>query len=77
MTESLARQRVLGRMLEDPAYEARLRADPAALAREEGVTEGFVRGLAAIEPERISAFRRSRVHKDEVREGKTPTKLGW
>ncbi len=61
----------------DPAFEQRIRSDPAAVAREEGVAVEFVCELAAITPERVAEFRNSQRHKDGVRAGKQPTKLRW
>lgn len=77
MSESEARQRVLGAMLLDPTFEARVRAEPSAIARENGVSEAFVRSLAEMSEARVREFRLSQRHKDQVREGKAPSKLRW
>lgn len=77
MSESEARQRVLATMMLDPAFEARVRSEPAVVAREHQVSEAFVRALAAISEARVREFRLSQRHKDQVREGKGPSKLRW
>lgn len=77
MSESAARQRVLAAMLLDPAFEARVRNEPESIAREHQVSEAFVRALAAMSEARVREFRLSQRHKDQVREGKGPSKLRW
>lgn len=72
-----ARQRLLGRMLLDPAFEQRVRSDPEGVSRDESVPVEFVCELARITPERVAEFRESQRHKDDVRAGKQPTKLRW
>jgi hypothetical protein len=77
MSESAARQRVLGRFIDEPEYEARLRRDPDRVAVEEGVSAEFTRRLASLSAARVAAFRASRAHKQRVREGAPAKKLGW
>lgn len=75
-SDEAARQRLLARFLDDPAFEAELRADPRRVAAREGVREDEGIRLAAIEPARVAAFRASRVHKDRLRSGrKKPSRL--
>jgi hypothetical protein len=69
------RQRVLAKMMLDPAFERRVREEPAAVAHEERVDEAYVRELARISVERVREFRASQRHKDEVRAGKQPKRL--
>jgi hypothetical protein len=69
------RQRVLAKMVLDPAFERRVRDEPAVVADEESVDEAFVRTLAAISPQRVREFRASQRHKDEVRAGKQRKRL--
>lgn len=69
------RQALLARFLDDPAVERAVRADPEGAAAREGVEAPFARWLAALDPRRVAAFRRSRVHKDAVRAGRPPSRL--
>jgi hypothetical protein len=72
-----ARQALLARFLDDPDVERRARSDPAGLALEAGVDEGYARWLAALDPRRVAAFRKSRAHKDALRAGTyKPRRLG-
>ncbi len=64
-----ARQSLLARFLTDPEMEKRVRADPKSVASELGLAPPFVRKLAAIAPERVRSFRRSRVVKAKRRGG--------
>ena len=64
-----ARQALLARFVDDPVVEQRVRGAPDEVARAEGVELAFVRWLAALEPRRVAAFRRSRAHKERRREG--------
>lgn len=72
-----ARQALLAAFLDDPALERRVRDDPAAVATESGVPLEYARWLAALDPRRVAAFRRSRAHKDALRAGTPPTRIGW
>lgn len=63
-----AEQALMARFLDDPELEARIRAEPEALAGEHGVSVEVARKLAAIEPVRVAAFRASRAHKDRIRQ---------
>lgn len=69
------RQRVLAKMMLDPAFERRVRDEPATVAHEESVDEAYVRELAMISVERVREFRASQRHKDEVRAGKQPKRV--
>lgn len=75
MSDLAARQALLARFLDDPALEARVRAVPSEVAREEELDPSYVAKLAAIPEMRVAAFRRSRAHKDEVRRGKRPSRI--
>jgi hypothetical protein len=68
-------QALLARFLADPVFEARLRASPLDVAREQGVDVQQTERIAQLAPERVEAFRRSRRHKQEVRAGKSPERL--
>ncbi|MBL8601878.1 MAG: hypothetical protein JNK72_08140 [Myxococcales bacterium] len=61
-------QTALYRFLTEPEYAARFRRDPAAAAREEGVSEARARWLAALDPRRVEAFARSAAHKENLRQ---------
>lgn len=54
------RQALLARFLDDPAFERRVRDDPAAVARERNVPLQWVHWLASLEPRRVRSFRISR-----------------
>ncbi|MBL8681503.1 MAG: hypothetical protein JNK05_20220 [Myxococcales bacterium] len=77
MTESERRQRVLARFIADPVFEARVRADPSAIAQEESLSLEYVCRLAATSARRVEAFRRSQAHKDAARAGAPPKQSGW
>ncbi|MBO6934917.1 MAG: hypothetical protein JJ863_08075 [Deltaproteobacteria bacterium] len=62
-----ARQAFLARFLTDPATEKRVRSQPELVAAELQLAPEFVRRVAAIAPERVRSFRRSRVVKAERR----------
>jgi hypothetical protein len=70
-----ARQALLARFLDDPAVERRAREDPDGIAREAGVPASYAQWLAALDPRRVTAFRRSRAHKDAVRAGRPPARV--
>lgn len=71
------RQKTLAKMMLDPAFERLVRQEPDRVAEQERVPVAFVRELASISAERVREFRASQKHKDEVRAGKQPKKLGW
>lgn len=64
------RQALLARFLDDPTFEAAVRRAPATAATTADVEPAFTAWLAQLDPRRVEAFRRSRVHKDELRSGK-------
>ena len=67
---SLATQQILlARYLREPDFEAEVRARPAQVAAEAGVAPAFTTWLAALEPRRVAAFRRSLEHKRARRGG--------
>jgi hypothetical protein len=69
MSDDLAaRQALVARFLDDPAFEARVRDDPRRTADELGVAVEFVERLAKVAPHRVKAFRASRAHKDGLRQ---------
>ena len=67
-----ARQTLLARYLDDPAIEQRVRNDPEGAAQQHGVPLPYVRWLATLEPQRVQAFRNSRLHKEAIRQGRQP-----
>lgn len=69
------RQRLLAQFLHDEAFEARVRADPHAVATEHAAPIDFVCWLAALSPARVASFRKSRAHKDALRAGEPPTRI--
>lgn len=75
MSGAARAQEFLARFLVDTEFEARVRASPVDVAREHGVDATEVERIARISPERVEAFRRSRRHKQEVREGKLPRRV--
>jgi hypothetical protein len=68
-------QAVLARFLVDRDFEARVRAAPDRAAREVGIDLPEMQSIARIAPDRVEAFRRSRLHKEEVRAGKVPRRI--
>jgi hypothetical protein len=70
-----ARQRLFARFVDDPAIEREVRDHPELAAEQHGVPVEFARWLAGCSDQRLTSFRRSRVHKNAVRAGKTPTRL--
>jgi len=64
-----ARQALLAEFMDDEAVERAVREDPDVVARERGVDANFARWLAALEPRRVTSFRRSRAVKDRRRRG--------
>ena len=75
MTRVASSQAFLARFLAEPDFEARVRASPVAMAREHGIEPEEAERIARIAPARVEAFRRSRRHKQEVREGKAPRRI--
>jgi hypothetical protein len=65
------RQALLARFLDDPEFEAALRADPQAFAELHGVEVDYLRWLARLEPRRVAAFRRGQHTKAARRRGET------
>ena len=63
-----ARQALVARFLDDPAFEAQVRDDPHRAAAELGVAVEWVERLATVAPHRVEAFRASRAHKDGLRQ---------
>jgi hypothetical protein len=70
-----ARQALLAQFLDDPQVEEAVRRDPERVAQERGVPADFVAWLAGLDPHRVVAFRRSRVHKDAMRGGQKPKRV--
>lgn len=62
-------QALFARFLSDPAVEAKVRADPDAVAADHDLPPDRVRWLAALSGRRVRAFRRSQAVKDARRIG--------
>ncbi|MCH9687636.1 MAG: hypothetical protein K0V04_39770 [Deltaproteobacteria bacterium] len=64
-----ARQGALARLLTDPTFEQRVRAEPEQVGRELGLTPQYMAWLARLDPARVAAFRASRQVKHRRRRG--------
>lgn len=61
------RQSLLTSYLQDPHVEDQVRKYPEEAAATYQVDLPFVRWLSTLDPRRVAAFRKSQVHKEQVR----------
>ncbi len=74
-TSVAARQTLLALFLDDPSVEKWLRRHPQQAAERYAVSLTFAQWLAALPATRVRLFRRSRIHKQRLRDGAAPTLL--